>query len=240
MIAKYLPTFLKSAIKNRLQPHVCHWSQAGQDLWVSGEAFNEMRQGFFLDIGAHDGIYLSNTYLLERKYDWTGICVEANPDSFERLRKNRRATCIQACLDSAEGFVDFAKKGVFGGIISANTDNNDLQDKRDEVLSLKTKCLEKVLAENGAPMELDYVSIDVEGAEERILGNFNFKRHRFKCLTIERPNALVRTLLREAGYILVKDIPRLDCFFVHESFVEQYCANLQAFYLKKQVTLRWH
>jgi FkbM family methyltransferase len=240
MIAKYLPTFLKSAIKNRLQPYVCHWSQAGQDLWVSGEAFNEMRRGFFLDIGAHDGIYLSNTYLLEKKYDWTGICVEANPDSFEQLRKNRRASCVQACLDSAEGFVNFAKKGVLGGIISADTDNHDIQGELDEVISLETKCLEKILVENKAPREMDYLSIDVEGAEERALGNFNFDHYRFKCLTIERPNSRLRAIFREAGYILIKDIPQLDCFYVHESFVDQYYSNLRAYFLMKQVILRWH
>jgi FkbM family methyltransferase len=240
MLAKYLPTFLKSAIKHRLQPYLSHWSQAGQDLWVSGEAFNEMRHGFFLDLGAHDGVFLSNTYLLERKYAWAGICVEANPDSFEQLRKNRRATCIQACLDSAEGVVDFAKKGVFGGIVSADTDNEDIPDKKDEVLSLETKSLEAVLLEAKAPAEIDYLSIDVEGAEERILGNFNFQRFRFRCLTIERPNLRVRTVLREAGYILIKEIPHLDCFYVHESFVEHYYANLRAYYQKKQVALRWN
>lgn len=43
-----------------------------------------LRGGFFLDIGAHDGIELSNTYVLEKKYNWSGICVEANPYSFKQ------------------------------------------------------------------------------------------------------------------------------------------------------------
>jgi len=64
--------------------------------------FNEKRNGYFLDIGAHDGIHISNTYLLERRYGWSGICIEANRDTFLKLQKNRKATCVNACLDSCE------------------------------------------------------------------------------------------------------------------------------------------
>lgn len=149
------------------QPHSFQMSQAGQDLWVFGEVFNEKRGGYFLDLGAHDGISISNTYLLERKHHWTGICVEANPDSFQQLRKNRRAICVQACLDSTEGFVNFAKRDVMGGIVSTETDNKGIENKIDEVIRI----------ENKAPIQIDCLSIDVEGAEQRVLGDFNFKKY---------------------------------------------------------------
>jgi len=80
-------------------------SQAGQDYWVYGEVFNEKRNGFFLDIGAHDGIYLSNTLLLEKRYGWNGICIEGNPDTFVDLQQNRQAVCINTCVDRIEGTV---------------------------------------------------------------------------------------------------------------------------------------
>jgi len=239
MITKYTPKFVKSAIKRCLQPHSFQMSQAGQDLWVFGEVFNEKRGGYFLDLGAHDGLSISNTYLLERKYHWTGICVEANPDSFQQLRKNRRAVCVHACLDSTEGFVNFAKRNVMGGIVSADTDNKGIENNTDEVIRIETKTLKSVLIENKAPSEIDYLSIDVEGAEQRVLGDFNFKKYRFKCMTIERPTELLRAIFKENGYILIKDIPGLDCFYLHESISEQYLANLFAFYYKKRLTLRW-
>jgi hypothetical protein len=66
------------------------------------------------------------------------------------------------------------------------------------------------------------LSIDVEGSEERILGNFPFNEYRFHCMTIERPGGKLRDLLRYNGYVLVKDIPCLDAFYVHESFLENY------------------
>ena len=46
-------------------------SQANQDCWVYGEVFNEKRNGFFLDVSTHDGLHLSNTFLLENRYQYT-------------------------------------------------------------------------------------------------------------------------------------------------------------------------
>lgn len=65
------------------------YSQAGQDVW----ALQKTNKGFFVDIGAHDGVESSNTYALE-KAGWTGICIEPNPVSFEKLRLFRRCTCL--------------------------------------------------------------------------------------------------------------------------------------------------
>ena len=48
-----------------LNKHLLTASQAGQDFWIYGEAFNEKKFGYFLDIGAHDGFTGNNTYLLE-------------------------------------------------------------------------------------------------------------------------------------------------------------------------------
>jgi hypothetical protein len=87
MLKNFIPEFIKAPLRSRLHKKRLFRSQAGQDLWVFGEVFNEQRSGFFLDIGAHDGVVLSNTYVLENRYDWRGICIEANPDTFEELKK---------------------------------------------------------------------------------------------------------------------------------------------------------
>jgi FkbM family methyltransferase len=233
-ITKFIPKSIKHILKRKS----LHMSQAGQDFWVFGEVFNEMRNGYFIDIGAHDGIYLSNTYTLECRYDWNGICVEANPDSFARLKKNRRAICVNACLDSAEGFVDFAKRDVLGGIISSDMMNKE-PDKSCAVIRIKTQTLNNLLKEMNAPQEIDYLSIDIEGAEESVLKDFNFKDYRFKCITIEHPTDTLKKIFMEHEYILIKEIPGFECFYVHQSFFTQYCTNLFDFYKKKCLTIRW-
>ena len=64
------------------------YSQLGQDLFVLIELGNK-KEGFFIEIGAGDGFYLSNTYLLEKNFGWTGILVEPNKsfyNSFQSLQ----------------------------------------------------------------------------------------------------------------------------------------------------------
>ena len=39
-------------------------------------ALNRKRNGIFLDIGAHDGGSLSNTFFFECNRNWTGLCIE--------------------------------------------------------------------------------------------------------------------------------------------------------------------
>ena len=50
-------------------------SQICQDIWVRPETAGK-REGFFVEFGATDGISLSNTFLLEQNYGWTGILAE--------------------------------------------------------------------------------------------------------------------------------------------------------------------
>lgn len=66
--------------------------------------FEKQRGGFFVEAGALDGEYLSNTLGLERRLGWTGLLVEPDAESYKKLvSKHRRAWTSNTCL-SAEGF----------------------------------------------------------------------------------------------------------------------------------------
>jgi len=226
-------------LKRFLFKHSLTVSQAGQDSWVFGEVFNEKKRGYFLDIGAHDGVSISNTYLLETRYQWSGICIEANPVTFERLRRNRRAKCLNVCLDHSHGEVAFAMAGVMGGIVGLGRNAASPPGSREvEAVRMRTVPLLRVLQDHQAPRIIDYLSIDVEGAEERVLGGFDFTEFTFRCVTIERPTARLRELFRIHGYALIKEIPNLDCFYVHRTFMKEYRENLFLFYGKKHLSLR--
>nr|CAH0111716.1 unnamed protein product [Daphnia galeata] len=55
--------------------------------------------GFFVECGALDGEYLSNTIDLERKFNWSGILIEANPKVFQSLlSRNRKSWTLPICL----------------------------------------------------------------------------------------------------------------------------------------------
>ena len=68
------------------------FSQLQQDLKVL-KHLNYKKNGYFVEIGAANGIELSNTYLLEKNYGWNGICVEPIPDKFKQLKQNRKCHC---------------------------------------------------------------------------------------------------------------------------------------------------
>ena len=63
-------------------------SRTAGEAWVRPNMFNAA----VLEAGATDGITLSNTYLLETEYGWSGICCEPNPRFFDKLKGNRN--CI--------------------------------------------------------------------------------------------------------------------------------------------------
>ncbi len=206
-------------------------SQAGQDFWVYGEVFNQKQDGYFVEIGSADGVTFSNTFLLEKKYQWRGICIEASPSYFELLKSIRNATCLNICVDSEEGEVVFSPQGLFGGIVDEDTDNRDAEFNKD-LIKIKTRPLVSILMEYNAPKVIDYLSIDVEGAEDRILCEFPFDEYRFNCLTIERPSSKLREILRLNGYILIKEIPHLDSFYVHKLYLDNYKINAFDFWQK--------
>ena len=212
-------------------------SQAGQDYWVYGDVFNEKQDGFFLDIGAHDGVFLSNTFILEKRYSWKGICIEANPKSFVDLVVNRNCRCINMCIDKQNGSVSFKLNGIMGGIVASDVDNSEARQK--EVVDIDAITLKQLLKDEKAPAVIDYLSIDIEGAEDRALLEFDFDTYQFNCLTIERPSVALRELLACKDYMLIKEITGLDSFYIHKSFKKTFQQNLFEFGLKKFLIKRW-
>ena len=91
-----------------------------------------------------------------------------------------------------------------------------MHDLRHKIKSKRTRTLEKILVENNAPKVIDYLSLDVEGAETEILRYFNFNKYTFLCLTVERPTPELNNLLFSNDYVFVKNF-KVDSFYVHKS-----------------------
>jgi len=82
------------------------FSQNGQDSFLENNLFKKINNGFFVDIGANDGVTFSNTYFFEKK-GWDGLCVEPIPSVFEKLNQNRKCKCI--CGVISEKIDEFSK-----------------------------------------------------------------------------------------------------------------------------------
>jgi FkbM family methyltransferase len=199
-------------------------SQKMQDRWVIEEIFNFRRGGYFVDLAATDGVHINNTLLLERALGWDGIVIEANPQFFAELTRNRQCNRVQACVDETERLVHFLPNGELGGVIDSDTDNNpairasviEEWEESSKILSMTTRTLASILDECQAPAVIDYLSLDVEGAETRIMRSFPFDRYIFLAVTIERPTPELNELLFRNGYVFVR-IVQFDTFYIHSS-----------------------
>lgn len=166
-----------------------------QDEWVIAKTQGK-RGGYFVEIGAHDGIRHSNTLTLERDFGWSGSLVEANPELHRRLVRNRSMMrCVRAAVGECnEGRVRFLLGDSYGGL-SRHMPNDWLQEhelRKTPDLWVSTLCLRDVLLhECNAPRHIDYLSIDVEGAEYSILKSFfeyqaqTERRYTIDLITVE-------------------------------------------------------
>ena len=78
-----------------------------QDQFVHENYLYNVKGGTFVDVGAHNGISLSNSYFFETELGWKGICVEPIPRAFGELQKNRNSILVQGCV------TDFSVQGEF-------------------------------------------------------------------------------------------------------------------------------
>jgi FkbM family methyltransferase len=146
-----------------------YYSQANQDKWVC-EFLNFKQNGFYLDIGAYDGIQTSNTFVLEKDLNWSGICVEANSEVFNTLSLNRKSKNLNLAVLDYKGYCSFYRDSV-----------------RNDNIGNLTPCdtLNNILEQNDAPSIIDYMSIDIEGSEFNALKDFDFKKWQINLITIE-------------------------------------------------------
>ena len=76
--------------------------------------------GFFIEAGAFNGYTFSNSLFFEARRDWSGLLVEANPDSYKvLLSTNRKSHSVGTCLSTKPNpeIVEFDAADIFGGII---------------------------------------------------------------------------------------------------------------------------
>jgi hypothetical protein len=177
------------------------FAQARQDEAILSLLGNK-RNGFFVDLAANDATKLSNTYALERHFGWKGLCVEPNPMYWYSLTRYRPNCELVAAVVGQKRMeeVDFLFQfGDRGGIVGKDFDIQSL--KKGHTSSHEyTVTLKEVFDRYGVPKEIDYLSLDVEGAEEFIMQNFPLEDYKVKLMTVERPSNKLRELLKSHGF----------------------------------------
>jgi FkbM family methyltransferase len=215
----------------RLPSHVPHYySQYGQDRYLAEQMFPGRTDGFFVDIGAHDGVTFSNSLHFER-LGWKGICIEPNPEVFKQLRERRSCECLNTCVSEVSGEVEFnmvvaVAEGDFTNMLSGIHNKYDKRHMRR---------FEREVAETGGRLErvkvpsrrfnecvpagtrIDFVSIDTEGAELAVLQSIDFDAVDIQCFVIENNygDASILDFMKARGYSL-KTTLKVDQVYVRD------------------------
>jgi FkbM family methyltransferase len=154
--------------------------------------------GFYVEIGAWDGRRKNSTILLE-KAGWDGVCIEASPVSYQQLIKNRKCRCLNVAVYDRDGEVDFAvfpDRPEWNGIIETydalHMELFESDEPRRGSRSSDATELIKVPCKSWNSLELpshiDYLQIDVEGAELAILQCIDWSTTTIKYICLEDNN----------------------------------------------------
>jgi FkbM family methyltransferase len=204
-------------------------SQKGQVRFLLEAVFNYAefglkRNGYFVDLGGGHPIDGSNTYFLENRLGWRGLIIEPNKSSFELLDEIRTSKVIKRAISSSSGMQKkfrFDNKDL-GGFVGDEYDNN-LQNRGNEleaaeIETITTYSLNDTLIEFQSPKNMDFLSLDVEGAELEVLIGIDFECFKWRCMTIERLNLDAALLLDAQGYIQVHH-NQFDTMLVHKDYL---------------------
>ncbi|CAL7935565.1 unnamed protein product [Xylocopa violacea] len=148
--------------------------------------------GFFVECGAYDGETRSNTLVLERFLNWTGLLVEADPLNFSKmLMKNRKAYLTPTCLavEPYPSVNSFLMANNVGRLHELNDSDINLPNSPDVAhsgLHISVQCFpfHHLMAALNVTT-VDYFSLDIEGHELKVLKTIPFDKINIKTLSVE-------------------------------------------------------
>lgn len=201
------------------------------------EAYLPDQKGFFIEAGANDGYLQSNTYFLERTKGWRGLLVEGIPELYEQCCRNRPDADVRNCalvdasypgetismqyahltsvMDGAFPTAEAAAEHVRLGQKSQHLD-------RSYRIQVPARTLESVLDDLPNLPPIDFLSLDVEGAEAQVLAGLNLQRYRPKWILVEaRFYEEVNQLLTSAGYEQIDRLTKHDVLYRDAELVDE-------------------
>ena len=211
-------------------PNIEYTSQIGQDKWVVEEVFKGMKYGYFVELGAADGVFISNTYVLEKDLEWDGLCVDAHSTNFEKLKKNRTCSVDNSfvLVDGKEvEYTEFENTGDKESLFSSIYPPSYYNDKPKTLRKIQTKSLYTIFGEYNVPTIVHYMSMDLEGCEYKVLKDYFEKEY---CPTkpvfftrniltlsvehnfLEPARTNLRNLLQEHNFTFVRELMHDDLY----------------------------
>tara|TARA_B100001123_G_scaffold448812_1_gene611474 strand:- start:1288 stop:2010 length:723 start_codon:yes stop_codon:yes gene_type:complete len=197
----------------------------------------DYKNGFFIELGANDGIKQSNTYYFEKNLNWNGVLIEPIKKKYLSCIKNRSKKnhfFNYACVS-----FDYKNKKIkmfYSDLMSIIKDEKIIKEIDTKEHALKGKkyllpgdkieefwvdtiTLNEILIKSNAPKIIDFLSLDVEGSEIEVLKGINFSEFNFKFIMIEsRNDQLIKNFFEIKNYFFIEKISERDLLFKYKYF----------------------
>ena len=101
------------------------------------ESYLNFNNGYFVELGANDGITYSNTYYFEKYRGWKGILIEPIPHKYLnclKIRSKETQVFCNACVsyDFDEKFIEIIYSNLMSTPIGLETDIDNLENHAKE------------------------------------------------------------------------------------------------------------
>ena len=181
------------------------YSMQGEDLVVE-KYFNEIDNGFYVDIGCYHPIQYNNTILLYQK-GWRGINIDINEFSIKLFNFCRPDDLnLNLAVSDKNGEIDFyyQKKLSLLSTIKKSRSNLSFQGKINNK-KISSQTITKILDNSKyKDKQIDFLDLDIEGADLDALKSLDFSRYSPKLICVE--------ILHENMFINNNDIEKSDIY----------------------------
>lgn len=206
----------RAALSESLANVEPQWSQGLEEL-VIRDFFADREGGFYVDVGCHLPRRGSTTYDLEQRLNWTGIGIDVMAryrEPWKRMRPDSKF--IEAAVADTNG--ETVRLHVAGPYASLDEETIDSLWKADEatVIEVETATLDTLLEQQDI-QRIDFLSMDIEGAELAALKGFDIKRFKPKLCCIETAKRdAVTEYFESNGYELIEkylEVDKINLYF---------------------------
>tara|TARA_B100000959_G_C14820329_1_gene557552 strand:- start:200 stop:910 length:711 start_codon:yes stop_codon:yes gene_type:complete len=184
--------------------------------------------GYFIEMGAHDGVHNSNSLYFEKYKGWNGLLIE--PSIYynflikNRSKKNKffNVGCSEFNGATETIFLETGDYSICKNLVDKNFFDWHLKKQyqaKKKILETKIKLrtLNSILIESNAPKIIDFFSLDVEGMEMKVLEGVDFAYFNFKYLLVECNDTnkfeKVFKYLTKKNYTHIDNLTPWDCLF---------------------------
>jgi len=189
------------------------------------EKYFNYRNGFFVELGANDGVNQSNTLYFERNKNWKGLLIEPYLPNYLKCIKNRSKKnyfFCNACVsfNYKKAFVKLIYNNLMTIPVGVESDlrNQDYVGNGQFIFGAPATTLNKLLKKSNAPKKIDFLSLDVEGGEIEVLKGINHNIFRFKLICVEARNInKIKKYLNSFNYELKEKLSSADYLFEDKS-----------------------